>query len=290
MPLDRLTPVFQRFRAQASQFQAGPLCGSFQYDAGLNLAFLHVLRRGRLEVLHRHRLDGLPERLVIDEPTLLFYARPCTHDFVNPAHGGNDFVCATVAFDGAGQHPLTRAMPPLLVVPLAQLRSAQATLEMLFAEADAVRCGQSLLANRLWEVLLIQLMRWLLDRPAQHPLPVGLLNGLADPALAHALTAIHDRPADPWTVQALAKEAGMSRSAFAVAFKAAVGSTPADYLAQWRLSITQQRLAAGDALKQVAVDVGYGTPSALSRAFSMRIGLSPRAWLKQKQANAPEPG
>ena len=80
----------------------------------------------------------------------------------------------------------------------------------------------------------------------------------------------------------MAAEAGMSRSRFAEAFRDAVGQTPADYLAGWRLTIARSELRAGKPIKQLATELGYANASALSRLFAQRhAGLSPRAWLQQ---------
>lgn len=281
MSIDRLTSLFDRFRVSAQMFHAGPLCGRSHFSAGPGLGFVHVLREGSLKVQHRKSAGGPPQRLTITQPSLLFYPRPQDHDFIYPPEEGSQLVCATLRFEGGAMHPLARGLPPLVVVPLAEAPSLASTLELLFAEADNARCGRPLLANRLFEVLLIQLLRWLLDRDN---LPEGLLAGLADPQIAKALVAMHEQPAHPWDLPSLADRAGMSRSAFAAAFKRVVGDTPAEHLAQWRLALAQQRLARGEAVKRVALDVGYGSASALSRAFSARVGNSPRAWLQQREA------
>src|SRR5690606_34041544 len=103
--------------------------------------------------------------------------------------------------------------------------------------------------------------------------------GLSDPRLARALVAMHEEPARPWSLEAMAKEAGMSRSAFAARFRSVVGETPADYLSDWRLTIAQSQLRAGRSLKTIAGDLGYSNPSALSRLFARRVGASARSWL-----------
>ena len=175
-----------------------------------------------------------------------------------------------------------------MLVPLAELAAAQHTLALLFGEADNVRGGQRLLADRLFEVLLIQVVRWLLERPERYPLSAGLLTGLAHPQLARALVAIHEQPAHPWSLDSLAERAGMSRSRFADTFRREVGETPAEHLAQWRLALAKQRLARGEGVKRVALEVGYGSASALSRAFTARVGRSPRHWL-QTQAESVAP-
>jgi AraC-like DNA-binding protein len=277
LPLDRLSALLDRFRVHAHLFHHGPLCGVTRFVPEPGLGFLHVLRRGSMVVTHR-RASGVPLRLAVDEPSLVFYPRPLAHDFHNAPEEGSDFTCATVAFDGGANHPLARALPPLVVLPLAKLRGLDHTLALLFAETEQVRCGQKLLADRLFEVLLLQLLRWLLDHPAEHSLPTGLLVGLAEPRLARALTCMHENPGATWSIERLAEAAGMSRSAFAVLFRQKVGQTPAEYLAFWRLSIAQGQLERGSSLKAVAAELGYANASALSRLFIQKVGMTPRAW------------
>lgn len=282
-PLDRLSALLQRFRVRAELFHAGPLCGITRFAARPGLGFLHVMRRGEMLVTHRAG-SGARRRIEVREPCLLFYPRPLAHDFHNAPQDGSDFACATLAFDGGEQHPLARALPPVVVIPLARLPALQHTLALLFAETEALRCGQRLLVDRLFEVLLLQLLRWLLDHPAESGMPAGLLNGLAHPALARALVALHERPGQPWTLASMAGAAGMSRSAFAATFKAELGQTPAEHLSDWRLALAQQALRQRQPLKRVALDLGYGSASALSRAFTRRLGASPRAWLQAQAA------
>lgn len=277
-PLDRLSPLFERFRVRASLFHAGPLCGVTHFDARPGRGFLHVMRNGEMEVRHA-AATGLVEHLWVREPSLVFYPRPLAHDFHNAPAEGSDFVCATLDFEAG--HPLVQALPPLVVLPLAGVEGITATLTLLFGEAERVRCGQRLLADRLFEVLLLQLLRWMLDQ-RDAPLPLGLMRGLADPRLARALTALHARPGEAWSLAGMAQAAGMSRSRFAEAFRDALGQTPADYLADWRLAIARAELRAGKPLKALAAELGYANASALSRLFAQRhAGLSPRAWLQQ---------
>ncbi|MBO9679748.1 MAG: AraC family transcriptional regulator [Acidovorax sp.] len=188
-------------------------------------------------------------------------------------------TCATLEFEGGSAHPLARALPPLTVLPLARLPELDHTLALLFAETGGLLCGQRLLADRLFEVLLMQILRWLLAHPEAGGVDAGLLRGLAHPALARALTAVHEAPGAAWTLERMAQHAGMSRSAFAQAFKREVGETPADYLARWRLAIAQAELRRGRALKTLAPELGYANASALSRVFVQRLGQAPRAWL-----------
>jgi AraC-like DNA-binding protein len=277
--VDRLSGLLERFRVRAHLFHAGPLCGVTHFAAQPGRAFLHVLRRGDMVVTHRAR-SGAPRRIKLAQPTLLFYPRPLDHEFHNAPAEGSDFVCATLDFDGGARHPLVLALPAMLALPVRQVEGIEQTLALLFAETERVRCGQRLLADRLFEVLLLQMLRWLLDHPAEGGIQDGLLSGLSHPKLARLLTALHERPGEAWPLEAMASEAGMSRSAFAAEFKAALGTTPAEYLLRWRISIAQTRLRGGLPVKTVSDELGYASASAFSRAFTQVAGVSPRAWLK----------
>lgn len=279
--VDRLSSLLERCRVRAQLFHQGPLCGVSHFAAQPGRGFLHVMRSGSLALRHAPR-SGLPRLLKVNEPSLLFYPRAVAHEFHNPPTEGSDFVCAELAFDGGEANPLVRALPPLVLLPLAQVEGLQAALGLLFAETERLRCGQRVLADRLFEVVLIQLLRWLIDHPAQAGVQSGLVHGLSDPRLARALVALHDAPGQAWSLAAMAQQAGMSRSAFAQEFKAVVGQTPAAYLADWRLTLAQGALRAGRPLKLIADELGYAGASALSRLFSQRMGVSPREWLAQQ--------
>jgi len=286
MSSDGLGQVLDRFRVQAMTFQAGPLCGVTRYDESRGVGFVHLLRQGRMVMTYADA-DGTPRREVLEEPTLLFFPRPLTHGFIHSAEGGSELFCAKLRFEGGAAHPLVRALPAVVSVPLASLPMLAHTLSLLFDEQSRIGLGQRVLADRLFEVLLIQLLRWLHDGPQATQLPPGLLAGLAHPKLALALTGMHEQPAQAWTLDSLAERAGMSRSSFAAAFHQVLGETPADYLAQWRIALARQALLRGEALKRVALDTGYGSSSALSRAFAARVGQAPRAWLlAQRQASS----
>lgn len=282
-PVDRLAGVLENFRFQAQLFHSGPLCGLTSFDAGEGHAYLHVLRRGQLEVSHPGSRD-IPASMHFEEPTLLFYPRPFNHRFHNPPREGADFTCARLDFDGGIAHPLVRGLPSLIALPLARIPGLAMTLELLFNETDNVRCGQRLLTDRLFEVVVIQLLRWLLDHPQEAGIPAGFITGLSDARLSRALAAMHDQPGESWTLNSLAEQAGMSRTAFANSFRDIVGQTPLDYLTDWRIALAQRRLRQGRPIKTLADELGYANASALSRVFAARTGMSPRDWLKQADA------
>ena len=281
--LDRLSSLLDRFQVSARLFHTGALCGVSTFDAQPGRGFFHVLRKGEMVVTHR-RGSHVQRRIEAKEPTLFFYPQPLEHQFHNAPDDGADFTCASVHFDGGAGHPLVRALPPLIVLPLASVPGLASALDLLFLEADQVRCGHRLMVDRLFEVVLLQLLRWLLDHADEGGVSIGLVSGLADPPLARALTAMHENPQTPWSVDTLAAQAAMSRSAFANRFKRIVGLAPADYLTDWRMSLAKKQLHSGRAVKLIATELGYANASALSRVFTQRNGMSPRDWREKNKA------
>lgn len=279
---DRLSALLERFRVRAQLFHTGALCDITRFDAQTGRGFLHVLRHGELELRHQAR-SGLPRRLHIKEPSLIFYPQPRVHEFHNVPKEGCDFTCAVVEFEQGAQHPLVRALPALVVLPLAQVKGLEQSLALLFAEAEEARCGQRLLVDRLFEVVLIQLLRWLIQHPQESGEQAGLIKGLADPQLARALIAIHEAPGHPWTLESMAQQAAMSRSSFAARFKQTLQETPADYISNWRIAIAKKELQRGKPLQVIAHELAYANASALSRMFAQKVGMSPRDWLRKNE-------
>lgn len=282
--LDRLSALLDRFQVSARLFHTGALCGVSTFDAQPGRGFFHVLRRGEMVVTH-HQGTGVPRRIEAREPTLFFYPQPLAHQFHNAPQDGADFTCASVHFEGGDSHPLVRALPPLIALPLARVAGLDAALNLLFQEADQVRCGHRLMADRLFEVVLLQLLRWLLDHAQDGGISIGLVSGLADPQLARALTAMHEHPQQPWSLDMLAQRATMSRSSFANRFKKTVGLAPADYLTEWRMTLARKLLRQGQSVKRIAPELGYANASALSRVFAQRTGMSPTQWLAHHLAS-----
>lgn len=270
---DRLVSLLKRFELRAQVFQAGPLCDSAEFHADNGLGYIHVLRAGAI------RLHSAGRQVIrIDRPCLLFYMTPTTHRLV-PLGPDTDTVCASFEF-GIGLHnPLLRALPDLVQVMLADLPNMATTLELLFKEAMEDHCGRQAIIDRMAEVLIILLLRELMD---QGRLQSGLLAGLSDPRLAKAINALHADPAAAWSLDSLAEVANMSRARFAVRFRETVGMTPMLYLSEWRLSVAQSLLRRGWSVQSVANEVGYASASALSRAFTAQLGLSPSEWRRRQ--------
>lgn len=268
--VDRLAALLEHFSVRARVFQAGALCGINEIAGDGNTGHMHLIREGAVDVVN----GGVPA-LRVTQPSVLLYPRPLAHRFVTDATHGADFTCAELSFEGGVANPVAAALPAFICLPLAALTGAEQTLGLLFDEAFRQNCGRQAVLDRLFEVVLIQILRQLMERGE---LRAGMLAGLAHPRLRLALVAMHENAAREWSLEALAECAGMSRSVFANSFRDTVGCTPGIYLQRWRIGIAQQALLQGRPLKLVATDVGYGSEAALSRAFKVQCGMSPRQW------------
>src|SRR3990167_6582363 len=270
--MDRLSTLLTHFSLHAGVFYTGNICGIHDFEKDALRGHLHLVRRGPVQVIGAGK-----EVIHITAPSLLFLPRPDRHRLLADERAGAEVVCATVQFGGGGKNPITDSLPEVVLVELALLRGVQALLGLMFDEAFSGHCGRQAVLDRLCEVLMIRLLRHCM---AQGLTQGGTLAGLADARLAKALVGLQEDPARQWALSDMAALAGMSRARFAVRFREITGETPAGYLASWRIMMAQRLLKQGLALKHVAYDVGYGSASALTRAFVRKLGASPTHWLK----------
>ncbi|CCD98976.1 AraC family transcriptional regulator [Bradyrhizobium sp. STM 3809] len=263
--MDSFAALFAHVTPRARTFFSGNLCNTVEFGPD---GHLHLFKAGVL-TLTRTGADDLELR----EPTLLFFPRGRTHRFIVDPDRGADLVCATVELGGAEGNPIGEGLPEFVVMPLAGHPTLSPVCDLLVAEGFADGVGRQAALDRLFDYLLILIVR---DVVAHGAVESGVLAGLADPRLAKALTAIHDGPGRAWTLEDLADIAGMSRTRFAELFRTRVGRTPIDYLTAWRMTLARQLLARGKPVKSVAAQVGYDSAAAFSRVFSRTLGHPPR--------------
>jgi len=196
-------------------------------------------------------------------------------------------LCGTVLLDPEAQEMLLPLLPPLVHVQGGSSPAAgwlDATLRLMADELDARRPGGEALVARLADLLFVHVLRSWIE---QSPERTGWLTALGDPRLGRALGCMHGQPERGWSVDVLAREAGMSRSAFFTTVSDRVGETPAAYLLRWRMALARGRLRRGsDGIAQVAEAVGYGSEAAFSRAFKRHVGESPSRW--RQRARRPD--
>lgn len=186
------------------------------------------------------------------------------------------FMAGHFTFDAANAELLLGLMPSLIHVRPSDKAAGRlcGLLELIGDEATSNRPGQSLVLERLLDVMLIESLR---HQPGYvGTTRRGLLAGLADPKVAVALRDLHRDVSHGWTVAELAKRAGMSRSVFAERFAETVGMAPIDYLLSWRMALAKDALRSTNRpLSEIAATIGYQSASAFSTAFSRVVGCPP---------------
>ncbi|GHI05538.1 AraC family transcriptional regulator [Streptomyces cellostaticus] len=197
-----------------------------------------------------------------------------------------ELLCGKYRLDRNRTHPLLAELPQVVHLPHRvgdhpELRTA---VDLLARELDEARPGACLALPSLLDLLLIYLVRAWMARAETGAWP-AVLN---DPVTTAALRALHSDPAAPWTAGRLASQAGVSRATLARRFTSLVGRPPMTYLTWWRLTLAATRLRDSDApLATVARETGYGSPYALSHAFSREFGTTPGRYREQARAARP---
>lgn len=202
--------------------------------------------------------------------------------------GGLDratIVCGFLGLDARPFNPLLASLPRVLHLPGRVLGAdswVTTFLRTAVSESNVKRPGGEAVLERMSEMLFIEVLRRYVDTlPAGE---TGWLAGLRDPQVGRALSLLHHKPAEPWTLEQLASEAGLSRSSLHERFVHFIGQPPMQYLTNWRMQVAASRLRDSDAkVLDVALDVGYESEAAFSRAFKRVVGVAPSGWRRERR-------
>jgi len=242
--------------------------------------------------------NGLPFSAASDPPGPLQDGTRLSREQRGPdgvlRHDGLDASDATrvvlasgrFALSGEAGELLLRHLPPLIHLRASDpgARPLVGLLDLMGWETAEPRPGSTLARTHLAALVLVQALRVHL---ANAPQPEGWLGAMTDARIGTALSRMHADIAQPWTVERLARTASMSRTAFALRFKALTGSTPLDYLGGWRMTVARHALRHGDeGIARIAERVGYQSETAFSAAFRRAVGESPGRFRSQVRAEA----
>src|SRR5262245_60879641 len=186
--------------------------------------------------------------------------------------------------ENSDRNPLLAALPPLIHVAGDGGNTVQwleSTLQFVASEMASGQPGAETVVGRLADILFVQAVRAHLAQSGDQA--TGWLRALTDAKIGQALSLIHQRPERPWTVESLASEIGMSRSAFAARFAELVQEPPLAYLTRWRMTKASHLLRSnGHSIGQVAGQVGYEAEAAFSKAFKRWNGLAPGTYRRTR--------
>lgn len=194
-------------------------------------------------------------------------------------------VCGFLAGDKLQASPVVSSLPPVLRVHHGDGASAawiRSTFSYAADEIAAGRMGSETIFAKLSELLFVEAIRRYVEQLPDGQ--SGWLAGLKDPYVARALALMHGRVREPWTVEALGREIGLSRSALADRFLQVIGVPPMQYLTSWRMQVAAQALeSSSKSIPQIADEVGYESEASLARAFKREMGAPPATWRRQRR-------
>jgi AraC-like DNA-binding protein len=187
-------------------------------------------------------------------------------------------VCGFLGCDLRPFNPLVAALPRVLHLPASRAGDWVArVIDQAVVESNAPRPGGDAVLERLSEMMFVDAARRYLDSLPEDA--TGWLAGLRDRFVGKVLALMHERPEQPWTIDDLGREVGLSRSALHERFVRYLGQPPMQYLASWRIQLGTRLLRDSNRnVATIALDVGYDSEAAFSRAFKRMVGMPPAAW------------
>lgn len=187
-------------------------------------------------------------------------------------------VCGFLGCDLRPFNPLVGALPRLLHLPAERAGGWVArVMDQAACESTERRPGADAVLERLAETVFVDTTRRYLDELPEDA--TGWLAGLRDRYVGRALALLHEEPEHPWTIDELGHRVGLSRSALHERFLRFLGEPPMHYLANWRIQVGSRLLReTGRTVADIALEVGYESEAAFSRAFKRLVGTPPAAW------------
>jgi AraC-like DNA-binding protein len=269
---------------------------------------LHVALQGTV-YLHA---AALTEPLRLEAGDMALMARGCLHslgtdaslknvktvaladhwpetDTTTPDAATTDATTANTVISGAYQfwhtplHPFFGEMPDWFVLRAQDAADAPAllqSLQLLQQEMTEQALGSESIVYGLLDVVFVLLMRTMVQRQSLEK-PCWS-QSIQDPQVHKAVQALHTDCARPWTLEALASVAGLSRTSLAERFRTTMGNTPLNYLRTLRMQQAMGALSASErSLEQIAQEVGYQDAFSFSKVFKKTVGVAPRDFRRQ---------
>jgi AraC-like DNA-binding protein len=248
-----------------------------------------VLEAGDLILIPRGQSHILADQVTYDAPSLETVLDDLNYDGNGVVIVGSGeeqastkMVCGHLTFRRGADHPVLNALPDYIHTTAGDRAREPLLDEMLRLIARRIfieNLGSEASLTRMSEIVFIELIRAGIDKDGQL---TSMINAFRDKYIGLALELIHKRASEPWTVESLAREVGMSRSRFSDRFNSLMNTSPMAYLTEWRLQISLTLLDdVRNSVQQVSNQVGYQSPAAFTRAFSKRFGASPSQYQKK---------
>jgi AraC-like DNA-binding protein len=221
-------------------------------------------------------------------PLAMYYRPIDTHLPFQLIHGGGGeprtrFICGFLGCDTKPFNPLMGALPAFIHARTSEGETPVTDLfRMALSEGRRNRPGSETVLGKISELMFVEVVRRYIDALPQES--KGWLSGLRDRQIGEALRLLHGRPAEPWTLEGLANEIGLSRTVLAERFSHFTDVSPMQYLMHWRMQLAARQMERSDvSLAQIGADVGYESEAAFQRAFKKVVGVPPGAWRRDRR-------
>lgn len=268
--------ILKKISVKTDAFFSGKLCGNQSFNSNEH-GHLHFLKAGYLTIITTDN-----RKITLTEPTVIFIPGPLKHRIISEESKNTQLVCASLILESVNNTLLYEALPDLITFPNSAQKDIAQLTAWLFDEAFNKTFAQHYAVDKLCELLLLKVLRYVIENNLAKN---SILAALSHPLITRVINQVHLYPSLSWTVDSMAKSAAMSRSKFALTFKSVVGTTPNDYVTNVRISVAKNLLKDKVPVNIVATEVGYEHGSALARVFRKKLGISPREWILQMNYN-----
>jgi AraC family transcriptional regulator, activator of mtrCDE len=188
-------------------------------------------------------------------------------------------ACGTVQPDPNGSYGPLDGLSRPVAEDLSDVPVISAAFTAMLEEVAAPAEGAMALTSALMKACLVVLLRRHLHSSRKAGTPSALFS---DARIGRTIAAVLDRPSADHSVTTLAKEAGMSRSAFARDFKATLGVTPMEFVTRIRLNLARRLLVSTvRPVEAIAAEVGFSSRSHFSRVFRNHYGTDPSTFRRR---------
>lgn len=290
--MDVISDILRLLNLRSSVYFHSSFCGSWALDGkNAHQATFHLIARGNCWL---HLVEQKTD-IALTGGDLVVFPRDVAHTISDsqqppdkvdspPRPAGADeipstsLICGYFDFESPQINPLLDAMPDLVHIKNedpARTSAMNSLLNFITSETEAAEPGSEAMVDKLSEILFIHVVRAYM---AQSKVDSGVLAALTDKALSKVVAAIHKEPGAKWSVDRLAEQAGMSRSAFAKYFQRITEMTPMQYVTRWRMQVAYESLRNSKTpVAVIAEHSGYQTEASFRKAFKETTGESPGA-------------
>ena len=300
--MDILSDYLKTFRLSAHVFLHSNFCGTWAVDtSGEDKATFHMIARGAAWL---HLPEGSAP-IALRSGDVVVFPHDAIHTISNndtppppeqprnqPSEATDEgpnttLICGYFEFERHSWNPLLNALPDVMVIKsedTANTALMDDIIRNIIYETETEGAGSDVVIDKLSEVLFIHVVR---THMQQQKTSTGFIAALADKQISKAMSLFHAKPGDSWSVESLATNAGMSRSAFADKFHKLVNMTPIQYVTCWRMQLAHERLTTTkESVTQVAEQSGYQSEAAFAKAFKKHFRFGPGA--VRKKNNVPK--